>query len=315
MSVTAGKLFSPLLEAATELCWKQWGAIASGAASTSAHTIIDPEALLVTSLALADREPRLGELSERFLISLPQVLSVGRTRRLLKGLSPQLTERVQAAAGLAASQGRDARWKALSGGTGLTQRSSSQHDSPMKPRYSNPAALVFRLRMGFGVGIKADALAFLLGTNNWCTIREIVDATAWNTVAVRRALVDLAIAEMIEPHEPIEWQSGRAKQYRADRIKWQDVAHLDSERPWGYHKERFELVVRLAQWIDDGNAAQKWDGLELGHWAQLWTKKYGAAFRFGPEEPRTLLRGKLEAQGKQFEQNVVKLTHWMQNEA
>lgn len=311
---TAGKLFEPVLDAATDLCWRQWGAIASGSTGGTARTIIDPEALLVTSLVLCDREPRLGELVDWFMISLSQVLSVGRTRRLATKLTPAVEDRLKHVAGLAVYRGRDARWKKLDPPANPGLRGSLQMRGAMKPRYQDPAALVFRLRMGFGVGIKADVLAFLLGTKHWCTTREIGDATAWNPVAVRRALDDLVLAGFIESSDPVEWQTTRSKQYRADRTKWTDAAHLAADCRWGYHKDRFELAMRAAMLLDPGNAAQQLDALALGAWAENWTRNYGAAFRFGDTEPKSLLRGKLEEQGEQFQANIVRLAEWMREE-
>lgn len=312
--ITAGELFEPLLQAATDLCWRQWGAIASGAAAAPARTIIDPEALLVTSLVLGEREPRLGELTDWFMISLSQVLSVGRTRRLAKDLTPDVAERLRRVAGLAVSRGRDSRWKKLGPETDPRLRASLSMRSAMKPRYQDPAALVFRLRMGLGVGIKADTLAFLLGADAWCTTREISDATAWNTVAVRRALDDLTLAGFIESSDPVEWRTARARQYRADRDRWSEAAHLAADCGWGYHKERFTLAIRAAQLLDPANAAQRLDAVALGDWAQHWTRNHGAAFRFDKSGQGKLLRGKLEEQGAQFKANILRLAQWMREE-
>lgn len=319
--ITHGKLFEPLLGAATDLCWRQWAAIASGPASDTApaRTIIDPEALLLASTVLAGREPRLAELTEWFMVSLSQVLSVGRTRRLAKDLIPTVEARLHQLAHLAATRGGDARWQSLAE-HGVKDpapdlRWSLEGRSPMTPRYQRPAALVFRLRMGLGVGIKADALAFLLGKSEWCTVREIADATAWNTVAVGRALGDLALAGFIESSDPEPWQSNRIKQYRADHEAWQSVGRLDARAGWGYHKDRFALVMRAAQLLFPSNAAQSLDPISLGDWAQTWTRAYGSAFRFGNDEPKSLLRGKLKEQGTRFQDNLGKLTTWMQNQA
>lgn len=313
-ALTHGKLFEPVFDAAADLCWRQWGAIASGADSGAARTIIDPEVLLLASTVLCDREPRLAELAEWFMISLSQVLSVGRTRRLAKDLTPEVEQRLHRLAQLAATRGLDARWSTLASGPTPDLRHSLEMRSAMKPRYYAPAALVFRLRMGLGVGIKADALAFLLGTSHWWTIREIAEATAWNTVAVGRALNDLALAGFIESSDPVEWQTTRAKQFRADPAAWKHVGHLDGQAHWGYHKDRFALVMRAAQLLHSGNAAQSLDAVALGDSAQTWTRSYAAAFRFDDEDPRSLLRGKLEEQGARFQGNLERLATWMREE-
>ena len=54
------KAISDLREAAAEAAWTQWGAIFSLEASRRpAQSIVDPEALLLVSMALRDHEPRL----------------------------------------------------------------------------------------------------------------------------------------------------------------------------------------------------------------------------------------------------------------
>jgi hypothetical protein len=315
MSVNAGELFEPLLDAAVKLCWRQWGAVASGSdAQDEARTIIDPEALLLASLALSEREPRLRELSEYFMYSLSSVLSVGRTNRLLRQAGHETASLMRYAASLAAHRGGDARWKKLASTTAPGLPMSLQFRQQMKPRYGRPAALVYRLRMGLGVGIKADLLAFLIGTGEWVSAREVASAIAWNGVAARRALEDLVLAGFIESSEPADWHPTRARQYRADASRWRDVARLGRHPArWGYHFERLGFVIRIHDWLSGPNAGQWWDDLELGNWARLWMEKYSAAFRFGalvPAEPR----GTLEEIGAQFQTDLSRLAMWMATE-
>lgn len=312
MFVAAGELFEPVLKAAVDLCWRQWSSVASGAvAEQDARTIIDPEALVLASLALSNREPRLAEITHRFMLSLSGVLSVGRMRRLLDGTTRETTDRFEYVATLARFQGGDARWRKLASNTAPRLAESFKFESEMKPRYARPAALVYRLRMGLGVGIKADTLAFLIGTGEWKSVREVADSTAWNRTAARRALDDLTLAGFIESSEPADWHPARARHYRAVVSRWRDVAQLgESPAEWGYHLERFTFIIRIHDWLGEPNASQRWDELQLGYWAKEWMAKNSAAFRFGelvPAEPR----GTLEEVGEQFKRDLDALARWM----
>lgn len=315
MSVIAGELFDPLLQAAVDLCWRQWHSVASGAtAEGPARAIIDLEALVLTSLALAEREPRLAEITNHFMLSLPSVLSVGRMRRLHKEAGHETSARLGFSASLAAYRGGDARWKTLATNTAPGIPHALQMQDAMKPRFGRPAALVFRLRMGLGVGIKADTLAFLIGTGEWASVREVADAIAWNRVAARRALEDLVVAGFIASSEPATWHPTRSRQYRADALRWRDVAQLDNPPArWGYFFERFGFVIRIHDWLAGPNASQRWDDLQLGTWAQLWMEKYSSAFRFGEMIPAAP-RGTLEEIGAQFTRDLEALEQWMTNE-
>jgi hypothetical protein len=109
---------------------------------------------------------------------------------------------------------------------------------------TEPPALLLRLRLGLGVGVKADVLGFLLGTrDDWISVRETSDATAYTAVAVRRALDDLAAARLILARE------GQPTRYRAEKKLWNSLLAV-SVPVWLNWHQFFLFVSDFASWAD-----------------------------------------------------------------
>jgi hypothetical protein len=87
-----------------------------------------------------------------------------------------------------------------------------------------------RLRAGFGVNAKADALSFLLGVGgDSATVQDIASAIGYSTVAVRNALKDMVLARLI--HET----PGQPARYYVDVGVWVELLDLGTARPaWTY---------------------------------------------------------------------------------
>jgi hypothetical protein len=91
-------------------------------------------------------------------------------------------------------------------------------------------ALLLRLRVALGVGVKADVLAVLLGQReSRSTVKEIVDFTGYTNVAVRGALESLSEAGFVDA------RPGRPQSYTASRERWGALLGLSwipSWQPW-----------------------------------------------------------------------------------
>ena len=101
-----------------------------------------------------------------------------------------------------------------------------------------PAALLLRLRLGFGVGARADLLGFLLGSlHGWATVREISAATTYTAAAVRRATDAMQVARLLHLSE------GPPTAYGADRDAWSELLGLENGLPpWRNWHEQFAFV-------------------------------------------------------------------------
>lgn len=237
------KAIDTLRAAAADAAWRQWAAIFNAASvKRRARAIVDPEALLLGSMALADVESRLRRIARLWAWCGSRLLSVQRAKNLAKMFPEGVAADLAEFASDAVTYGGDARWRSI----------SAEHPGPPVPKaeafapyMSHPAALMLRLRLGLGVGIKADVLAFLLGgAGAASTIQEITVQTGYFGRAVRRAVEDLAAAGFIESRasSPIT--------YRARVSDWQQVLAIDPDDPpaWRSWSGIYAWVAALSEW-------------------------------------------------------------------
>jgi len=90
----------------------------------------------------------------------------------------------------------------------------------------DPRNVVFKSRAVFGIGIRADVMAYLVSTDGGYA-RRIAAILGYNHMRVSEVLSAMAEAGMVTVHS-----AGRTKHYRADRSQWQSVILSDrSEMP------------------------------------------------------------------------------------
>lgn len=298
------RLADGLRESLLTVAWRQWRALGAGAAGGRPsvsdraggpgdqgnrrllHTLVDPEALVLVSLLLADHERRLGDLLHAWGARNSDLLSVQRMKNL-KATYPEaargpLAQRLAWFATVARDEGKDLRWRSLAQGwSGMSAGDPEETEGPEGPAGSQDEApaeagslgrmygahaprnsqtkvraarvrlvarstLMLRLRLGFGVGVKADLVTFLLArAEEWATVRDIADATGYTVAAVRRAAEDMAEARLIE---------SRARQpagYRATRDAWVPLLGLRYPTPgWGSWHERFRFAIAFLHWAE-----------------------------------------------------------------
>lgn len=235
-----GKLGDRVRDRATNVVWLQWAALGSGASTNRpVTTVIDPEALVLASLGLVDHERALVELLAWWAGEGPGLMSVQRMRNLSAGYPDRVRYRLSEFAGYAWKVGGDHRWKALAGKE--TDTTTERTDRPA--RLAGPGGVMFRLRLGLGVGIKADLLAMLLGLDGWWTVRSVADATGYTSRAVRRAGEELARCGWIEasPASPAE--------YRASPDRWLGLLELDGSAPWRHWHDQLAFVLSVDAWL------------------------------------------------------------------
>jgi hypothetical protein len=171
----------------------------------------------------------------------------------------------------AVTEGGDQRWRALAGRT--TAGRARPKDLGAGPVVSAPPALMLRLRLAFGVGIKADVLAFLLGmAGGRCTVQQVARATRYYPRAVRRALEELAAARfvMAAPSAPIS--------YQVDDKAWSAVLSLSGgPPPWRPWQDVFPFLSHLLAWLEAPATARASDYL-LSSKARDLAEAHGAAF-------------------------------------
>lgn len=225
-----------LTAALAHAAWAQWSGIEAWSAGKPARSIVDPEALLLASFWLEPEEPRLWRVARIWARGGARYLSVQRIRNLAPGYPEASRRRLADFAWECLTAGKDARWKALAKPPVTTLRERARGLEP-SPRFDTPAALVLRLRLGLGVGIKADVLACLLGNaEGRRTISEIAAATAYDRRAVDRAVTELAAAGFISA------MATSPLSYRADLERWEPLLRLGGTPPRWYE---WDLLYRF----------------------------------------------------------------------
>lgn len=268
-----------LQEASIQAVWGQWtclGAHALGPSSEPQRSIIDPEALLLFTLYLEPHERRLRDFAYWWAQVGAHLLSVQRTKTLLRRF-PSVTETQLSDFATWAVAAGDKRWKRY---VGSNEESSDTEPSPPhgreesllgpsprpgkgsdRPRLNPLPALVLRLRAGFGISAKADVLAYLLGAEERpARTQAIADATHYSRATVANALKDLCDAGFIQK------TTDAVAQYVAVLDQWAPILNgpqpipdmpsaADGPPVWRYWAGLFAFLADADRWMRDTAAA------------------------------------------------------------
>ena len=155
----ASRLFD---EALLALAWSLWTELGvAGVARHHGTWAVDPEALLIFTATLAERDPRLRDESLDAALQLAPYLSMGRMKALLAMADPRT---VDAFADYAATFNAAARGEARFPQTQAAEPLPFRRTGKSKlGTFQAPSQVFLRLRALFGVGARADALVVILG--------------------------------------------------------------------------------------------------------------------------------------------------------
>ena len=202
-----------------QILWRQWAAVGGAAPDPirPARSVVDPEALLLASLWLAEMDRRLEDVAAAWVTVNSTLLSVQRVKNLIPAFPAGTSKRVSGMADVALLT-KDFRWASVA----CHERQFPGGDSGItaaKPQFTHSATLMLQLRQGMGVGVKADILAWLLATRrdgrSWAGTAAITEALAYSAASVRRAADDLAAARFIEVPS-----SSPVRLYGVDPARW-----------------------------------------------------------------------------------------------
>ncbi len=261
-----GILRATLRNATLDVIWRQWRTLGAGAATRrgedhdAPQALIDPEALLLVSLVLMSEERRLADLLHDWGARNSDLMSVQRVKNLAAAYPAEVRDELLTHLGwfaaIAHDVGKDLRWKSVIGtARDMDAIEASPHPRKGKlratrARLSEDAAIMLRVRLGFGVGVKADLITYLLARlHEWATVREISEATAYTHAAVRRAAEDLAAARLVESLE------GQPASYRITYEPWRALLGLEERPPrWASWQDRFVFTSAFLRWADAASA-------------------------------------------------------------
>ena len=241
-----------LNEAVLEQLWQQWRMIGSGATTRSTNpsvpTVVDPEALMLVSLLHSSQEPRLGDLIVNWATHNVDLLSVQRIRNLLQtypsDVHEVLTSRLAWFAEIAVTEGADPRWRPLmkpAQERDAVPLRAGRHRAVRAP-VTAPSCLALALRLGLGVGAKADIMAFLLGTQQAHAVRDMAHAVGYTVSASRRSVEELTEAGWLE------LRHGQPAYYRAHWSRWSGLLGLNTQESprWEYWHQRFVVATAFS---------------------------------------------------------------------
>lgn len=249
-------------EAALVVCWEQWrslGAFAGAYGPRRAASIVDPEALVLLSLLLRDEERRLDDFLGWWATAGATLLSVQRMHNLAKQFPERARERLGAFAQLATEAG-DRRWTRHQAEAGEFTLAPREGKGTERLALYEAPALILRLRAGFGVGAKADLLAFLLGLHGErASTKEAAEALGYTDVAVRTAAQEMVLAQFVEatPDRPVL--------YAADPEAWAGLLGFgggsgsqegyDAPPRWQHWAGVFAFLADVLAWVEAGREA------------------------------------------------------------
>ena len=244
-----------LRQATLEVIWRQWGTLGATVSSGApTRTTIDPEALILTSLWMMDHERRLADVIWSWVDRNSAVISIQRLGNLRVGRPPIVSTRPESLAQERVRNPRDARGRSLSSTDAAPLSKRADKIRAVEPRLTSWATLMVQLRMGMGVGVKADVLSFILGLNmhvpEWASVTMIADAIGYTTAAVRRAADDLARARFIRNLDTAE-SDGGTRMFSGNPSAWAGILGVSPTIPaWGYWRERYRFVIDVVTWHD-----------------------------------------------------------------
>jgi len=269
MSASIATFASEVREELAQLCWRQWQSLMGYGtwSDAGAAAAMDPEALLLMSLAVRAHERRLDDLMLWWAEDGAQLLCVQRLQTMLAEFPAPLAHDVAWFAQLS-QKGGDRRWRPLLK-VAPTEGTPRPGKGPRQLHLLEAPTLLLRLRAGLGVGAKADVLSFLLATASArsehqarTTAEVMAKALCYSVASVRRAAGEMALARLIAA------DSERPVQYHADARAWAHVlqpAAAGAVRdggfaaapatadlpPWRFWAQMFALTAAVLALCDD----------------------------------------------------------------
>lgn len=159
-------------KALADLAWSLWSGLGvAGVDQQHKNCLIALEELIILTAVIAESDPRLRDEALDWCSKYHNFISVNRLRTLVNGLGEQVFESFSLFAATLNSIAQT-RWPVFTEVSSLRVPLSGKS---MLPSCEAPALLTLRLRAMFGVGIRADLLAFCLtrGANNFTAIDTV----------------------------------------------------------------------------------------------------------------------------------------------
>jgi len=292
-------------EASVALCWTQWvglGSVALPVESRQARSIVDPEALVLLSLFVSKEERRLADMVGWWARTASNLTSVQRLKTVASTFPDKVLSDGLPLFSLLAAEAGDRRWRGSAGGT--VPDWVRPDKGPAALELIQPSALWPRLRAGFGVGAKADALVFLLGLRGgWASVKVISFATGYSTVTVRQAVGEMTLARLIRE------TGGRPSEYLAPSRPWATLlgfhecgngSSTSGTGPqWCFWADLFAFLAKVMAWSRSADSTVGPSARVVASGARSLMEAHSEAFRLNDIEvpPPEAFKGRAAVEG------------------
>jgi len=300
--MSLNSLAREIRESLLRFLWRQWSQIGvAGAVEFVDRWIIDPEALLVFTLSMGRRDARLFDEVLDWMVCNGRSISIQRLKNIADGLGESTTSRtLSAMAAVVDEHDPKARWSRLASGVSQSRddrepffldldgrplpvvgepderflRAGYVRVRPQLRGLSQsvstglPTNLVFRLRALFGLGPRAEILAYLL-THSSGLSSEVARSTAYSSTQVHEALKGLALADVVT-----ERPRGRQRSFRTDVGRWLALLGMpESAVPtWVEWPRVFTALSALVGFLSEATSQPPSDYLLRSDIITLWPR-------------------------------------------
>ena len=231
-----------------EACYAQWSVLGfsgRGVFAPDNPTIIDIEALVLATLVARDDEKRLDDALGWWAEVGATLTSRHRARALRKRWPDLAASRWAAFAGLVHARGTPG-WSADASGESGLDLAPRSGKGLEQVRTHQPGALMARLRLGLGVGARADLLTWLIGRGGQAaTVADAREALAYSDVALRAAATEMAASGLIRAakRQPLRVHASPG---------WLGLLGIDERPVWNGAGEGLRSQVDVIETVERG---------------------------------------------------------------
>jgi hypothetical protein len=264
---------------ALEAVWAQWSALnpmlLRERDAPLASSVIDPEALLLASMALWEEERRLVDVVAWWALRGAMLLSARRLDTIATDFPAAALQRIQTFGGWATAAG-DLRWKKR--GAGSEEVEIRTGKGPSELGLLGPPTLLLRLRAGFGVSAKPDVFGFLLAHDGeGITPKDIARSVGYAEKNVRVAARELALGGFIQEQDvyPVAYatRQGFSKSFLR-LLTWNGSAEKVPD--WNHWSAIYAFLLQVGCWAQE---ARRPSGYMLSSRARELFEEYRWVFR------------------------------------
>jgi hypothetical protein len=215
---------------------------------------VDPEALLLMSLWMQEHERRLEDVVWSWVKINSPLLSIQRLANIKSDFPPEVAGRLADLARHRVKVAKDHRWKSLQEGGTAAMTARGAKVRAVEPRFTDWSTLMLQLRLGMGVGVKADVLTLLLGSSTppgFAEVATIAGDLGYTTAAVRRAADDLGRARFLRSRDMPDTTRSTPRMFSGQPSAWTSLLGMKQSQPvWAYSRQRFGFLIEVLTWLD-----------------------------------------------------------------